>query len=689
MSDQEKYKQQIKDALTAIQKLKQQLKKEQEKNNQSIAIVGVALRLPGNVNSMQDYWQLLLNNIDAIEDIPNSRFNTNELYSDKNDIGKINIKQGGYLNNIDLFDGNYFDISRVELESLDPQQRLLLELSVEALENAGININSLNNSATGVFTGITNVDYQEKHFRSGNYQLVNPYSYSGSAYCATSGRISYLLGLQGPSVAIDTACSSSLVATHLACQSLRNNECDLALVGAANLILEPELTMYFSHLNALSATSRCQPFSNDANGFIRSEGAAVIILKRLNDAVQHKDNILATIKGSAVNQDGRSNGFTAPSVLAQTKLHQQTLQNAKLNAHQISFIEAHGTGTKIGDPIEVEAMANVYASTKSNDNPLYIASVKSNIGHTESVAGLAGMLKVILAMQNNLLPKNLHSQTLNQLINWNEYPIKVVQENTAWNVNEKYAAISGFGVTGTNAQVILSNYDSNNTNDTNLRKDIFVLPLSAKSETALINLTKKYIQFITESNIPIEEITAMTALRRAAYPIRKSFVATTKNDLLDAMQNFVDSNEVDDFKLVDEEENLKIVFVFPGQGAQFILMGKTLIQHEPVFKSALEECNTAFKNFVDWDIFEELDKTKNHRLEEIDVVQPLLVAIEIALAKLWQSKGVQPNAVIGHSMGEVAAAYIANIISLDDAAKIICYRSSLMKQASDKGAMLA
>lgn len=689
MSDQDKIKQQIKDALTAIQKLKHQLKTEQDKNNQAIAIVGVALRLPGNVNSMQDYWQLLLNNIDAIEDIPNNRFNVDEFYSDKNDIGKINIKQGGYLKDIDLFDGNYFDISRVELESLDPQQRLLLELAVEALENAGININALNNTATGVFTGVTNVDYQEKHFRSGNYQLVNPYSYSGSAFCATSGRISYLLGLQGPSIAIDTACSSSLVATHLACQSLRNHECDMALVGAANLILEPELTMYFSHLNALSATSRCQPFSNDANGFIRSEAAAVIILKRLDDAVQNKDNILATIKGSAINQDGKSNGFTAPSVVAQTKLHQQALQNAKLKPSQISFIEAHGTGTKIGDPIEVEAIANVYATEKSKDNPLQIASVKSNIGHTESVAGLAGMLKVALAMQHQLLPKNLHSQSLNQLINWNELPIQVVQNNSEWKDEEKFAAISGFGVTGTNAQVILSNYKSNNTLNTNLRNDIFIISLSAKSEQALINLTKKYIQFINENNIPLEHIASMTALRRAAYPIRKCFVATTKQELLEVMQNFVDINEVENFKLIEEEENVKIVFVFPGQGAQFINMGKILMQHEPVFKQALEDCNQAFKSYVDWDIFEELNKTDNSRLEEIDIVQPILVAIEISLAKLWQSKGIQPNAVIGHSMGEVAAAYIANIISLEDAAKIICHRSNLMKQVSGKGAMLA
>lgn len=689
MQDQDKLIQQLKDALVAIKKLKADVQIEKEKNNEPIAIIGISLRLPGNVNNTDDYWNLLINNVDAIEDIPSTRFDANLYYEKEPTLGKITLKQGGFLKDIDLFDAPFFDLTRIETESLDPQQRLLLEVAYEALENSGININDLTDSNTGVYSAITNVDYQKKHFRSGDYELVNPYSYSGAAVAANAGRISYSLGLQGPAITIDTACSSSLVATHLATQALRNRECNMAIVGAANIILEPELTMVFSNLNALSSDSRCKPFSNEANGFVRSEGCVVIVLKRLSDAIINNDNILSVIKGTAVNQDGRSNGFTAPSVTAQIKLLKTALNNAQIKPDNISYIETHGTGTKIGDPIEMEAIADVFSAHKTIQNKLKIGSVKSNIGHTESVAGLASIVKSTLAISNNILPKSLHFNTPNELIDWNNLPIEVVQKNTEWDNANSFAGISSFGVTGTNAHIILGKYNNNSTsteNNIKIRKDIFILPLSAKSEKSLIDLTKKYITFIKESDNSLEDICAMAALRRAAYNYRNVFVANSKEELLDKLNDFCESNlEIEKTKFNDDDD-IKTVFIFPGQGSQWISMGKTLIENESVFKETLFEINFILKNYVNWDLFEEINNNPS-RLNEIDIVQPIITSIQIALAKLWISKGIQPTTVIGHSMGEVAAAYIAQKISLNDAIQIICVRSQLMKSLSGKGEM--
>lgn len=684
MTDTEKYSEQIKQALVAIRNLKAQLEVEKNKHNEPIAIVGMAMRLPGGVQNTDDLWRLLIDNIDAIEDIPANRFENDLIYDENGGVGKSILKQGGYLKNIDLFDAPFFDLTRVETESLDPQQRLLLELTQEALENSGINTQTLVDSETGVFVGITSIDYQKKHFRSGDYKLVNPYSYTGSAVCANAGRISYAYGFQGPSISVDTACSSSLVATHLAVQSLRKRESNLAIVGAANLILEPELSICFTALSGLSKDSRCRPFSDNANGFVRSEGAAVIVLKRLTDAERDKDNILAVIKGSAVNQDGKSNGFTAPSVLAQTKLIQSALKDAKLLPKDIDFIEAHGTGTKIGDPIELEALANVF----SNDDAkkIHIASIKSNIGHTESVAGLSGLMKIVLSLNHQTLPKNLHSDTLNSLVDWDSLPVKVVQENTKEQLN--YAGVSSFGVTGTNAHVIVQTYESKAQNIA-LRNDIFCLPISAKSEQALIDLAKKYLAFIKDKQYALNDICAMTALRRADFKYRKVFVGIHEEDVVQQLEDFVGMPPIEQTVLFEDDDFVKTIFVFPGQGAQWIGMAKELINNEPVFKQSLLAFNQILNTYASWDLFDVLEHNDEDVLNQLDVVQPILVAIGIALAELWKSKGIQPNGVIGHSLGEVAATYIADIISLEDAVKIICTRSQLMKQTSGRGLMLA
>lgn len=682
-SEKEKLQQQLKDALVAIKKLKSGLLTERNKKFEPIAIIGMGLRFPGHVQNAQQYWELLSKGVDAISDIPESRFDAKSLYDPNPDTpGKMVVKQGGFLDQIDQFDGSFFDLSYAEIESMDPQQRILLEVTHEAFENAGIPVHTLYGSNTGVFVGVTNNDYQKRHFRSGDLTLINPYSYTGSAICSNSGRISYLLGLQGPSVSLDTACSSSLVATHLATQSLRNGECDLAIAGAANVIIDPEFTIYFSTLNSLSKDSRCKSFSNDANGFIRSEGSGILILKRLSDAQRDGDNILGIVKGSAVNQDGRSNGFTAPNVKAQEALLKKALENAQLQPEQVAFIEAHGTGTKIGDPIEMEAIAEVFAAAKTKDQPLYVGSVKTNIGHTEGVAGMAGMIKAVLSLQKRTIPKNLHFNTPNELIDWANLPIQVPTENIPLS-NQQYIGVSGFGVTGTNAHVIIGAAPEVQTERAPVRKDVYVLSLSAKTPEALKALAQAYAEFITTSGEALEDICAMAALKRSAFEEREVFVAKTKEDLLEQLNDFVEI-ESESHKKYDFDDYVKVVFVCPGQGAQWVGMAQQLYASEEVFKKTLDTCAQAFQPYVSWNLLEEL---KGDEFESLDVIQPLLVAIEIALGELWKSKGIVPDVVVGHSMGEVAAAYLAGMLSLDDAARIICTRSTLMKQTSGKGAM--
>ncbi|MCO5230004.1 MAG: type I polyketide synthase [Chitinophagales bacterium] len=685
-AEKERLHQQLKDALTAIKKLKSGLIEEKNKKFEPIAIVGMAMRLPGGIYTSQDYWKLLSNGVDAITDIPESRFDAKSLYDENYDTpGKMIVKQGGFLDNIDQFDGSFFDLSYAEIESMDPQQRILLEVTYEALENAGIPLQSLVDSNTGVFIGVTNNDYQKRHFRSGDYTLINPYSYTGSAVCSNSGRISYLMGLQGPSVSLDTACSSSLVATHLAVQSLRNRECNLAIAGAANVIIDPEFTIYFSSLNSLSKDSRCKSFSNEANGFIRSEGSGIFILKRLSDAQKDGNNILAIIKGSAVNQDGRSNGFTAPNVKAQERLLKQALDNAQLKPDQVAFIEAHGTGTKIGDPIEMEAISEVFSSSKSKEQPLLVGSVKTNIGHTEGVAGMAGMMKAVLAIQHQIIPKNLHFATPNELIDWKNIPIQVPTSNVNWNTEDKFIGVSGFGVTGTNAHVLIgaNPTSSSEKEHIQLRKDIFVLPLSAKTPEALQALCKAYAHFVAISPDSLEDICAMAALKRTTFDIREVFVAKDKVAMIEQLEDYAEL-EFEDTKVFDADDYAKVVFVCPGQGAQWIGMAQQLYDSEPIFKSVIDDCAQAFSKYVQWNLLDELN---GENFEALDIIQPILVAIEIALGQLWKSKGIQPDIVVGHSMGEVAAAFLADMITLDDAANIICTRSLLMKQTSGKGAM--
>ncbi|MDB5228826.1 MAG: polyketide synthase [Bacteroidota bacterium] len=686
MEDVNLYKDRLIETQNLLAAVQDQLEKERLEKFEPIAVVGMAFRFPGKVNNASDFWNLLVNGIDGIEDIPTSRWDNNALY----DSGKINHRQGGFVDNIDLFDPSFFDITPIELENTDPEQRLLLETTFEAFENAGIDITALTDTNTSVYIGISNEDYQNKNFRTADMNLINMYSFVGNSIAAASGRISYMFGFQGPSMTIDTGCSSSLVSAHLGVQALRNRETDLAVVGAANLLITPEYSITYSQSGGLSPDARSKAFDNSANGYVRSDGICTLLLKRLSDAQRNNDNILALIKGTAVNQDGRSEHFSVPNNKAQAKAIKAALANANISPGKISYLEAHGTGTRVGDPLELRGILEVYNDIKSREDPLLIGSVKSNIGHTEGVAGIAGLAKIILALKHNTIPANLHFNTPNTLVDWETAPVKVVNINTEWKGEDRHAGINSFGITGTNAHIIVSDPPSAKKMQDQplLRKDIYVLPLSARSEQALIDLSKKYADFLTAGNYNTEDICAMAALRRTHHEFREVFIADSKAGMIETLNDFSAGATVENKKIFDNKDEIKTVFIFPGQGAQWIQMGKALMENELVYRTSLEEINVVYKNYIDWDLLEEINKPEGEsRLNEIDVVQPVLIAIEIALASLWMSKGVFPDIVVGHSLGEVAAAYVAGNISLHEAAQIIITRSKLMKQLSGKGEM--
>lgn len=694
MEDTESYKLQLLETQQLLAKALKELEEEKLAKTEPIAIIGIAMRLPGKIKNAKDFWNVLVKGIDCIEEVPANRWDKDALYdADPNTPGKLYIKEGGFIEDIEYLDGSFFNITPIELESTDPQQRILLEVTHESFENAGIDTNTLIGSDTGVFIGIDNVDYESKQLRSKDYKLINGYCYTSTGPTGASGRISYTMGLRGPCMTIDTACSSALTCTHQAIHALRNKDCKIALVGGASIITEPDQSLSFCRLGAQSPEARCKSFDDDANGYIRSEGVCTMVLKKLSDAQKDGDNILAIIKGSAINQDGKSKRLTAPSTVAQGMLHTAAVKNAQLQPTDIDYIETHGTGTKVGDPAEVRGILFGYQQYRTKENPIVISSNKSNLGHMECNSGMASVFKIILALQHNTIPKVVHLKKPNTLIDWENIPIKLAVDNIPWNKKNnkpRYAGASSFGATGSNAHVIISDAPENFLAPTKspLRKDIFVLPISAKSEQALKDNAKKYAIFIQNSNHSVEDICAMAALRRAHFNLREVFIATTKEDLFEQLNDFSSQEIIEDKQRFQPTDKIKTIFVFPGQGAQWISMGKNLYNTELVFKSALDECNHVFKNFVDYDIVEEINKPENNsRLNEIDVVQPIIVAIEIALANLWMSKGVMPDIVIGHSLGEIAAAYVAGNITLLEAAKIICTRSKLMKQLSGKGAM--
>jgi acyl transferase domain-containing protein/acyl carrier protein len=677
---------------------------DRETTTEPIAIIGIGCRFPG-ANGPQAFWELLRDGVDAIREVPPDRFNLHDFY-DPNPAtpGKMTTRWGGFLENVDQFDPHFFGISPREAARMDPQQRVLLEMAWEALQDAGQVAERLVGAQAGVFIGISNNDYGRIQFNDPH--RIDAYAGTGNALSIAANRISYLFDFRGPSMAIDTACSSSLVAVHLACRSLWNGESSLALAGGVNLILSPAITINFSKAGVMAPDGRCKAFDARADGYVRGEGAGLVVLKPLSRALADGDPIYAVIRGSAVNQDGRSNGLMAPNPLAQAAVLREAYRRAGASPGDVQYVEAHGTGTLLGDPIEARALGAVLSIDRPPESFCALGSVKTNIGHLEAAAGIAGLIKVALALKNREIPSTLHFKEPNPHIPFDALPLQVQTVLSPWPARPgpALAGVSSFGFGGTNAHVVLEEAPRSNSvipgaaygmDDIRKPTSAHLLPISARSPQALQALARAYQDFLTtsESTLSLHDICYTASVRSSHHDYRLALTGNSPEHLAEGLQAFLHGESRPGLSSgrKDSGHRRRLVFVFPGQGSQWLGMGRGLLEQEPVFREVVERCDRAMRPYGDWSLLAELTATDaaRSRLNEVDIIQPALFAIQAALAALWRSWNVEPQAVVGHSMGEVAAAYVAGSLSLEDAARVICSRSRLVKRTVGQGAMAA
>ena len=673
----------LKQALLAVEELQERLARSERERSEPIAIIGMGCRFPHAENPAR-YWEMLRKGEDAIDTVPPSRWNIDDFYDpDPNAPGKMSTRWGGFLDAVDQFDPEFFGISPREAVSIDPQQRLLLEVVWEALEDAGQGPASLQNDCTGVFLGITSDEYLHRYFRAGDLASFNGYFASGIARSVAGGRISYILGIQGPNLSIDTACSSSLVAVHTACLYLRSKACRMAMAGGANVILSPEIGIAFSKAHMMAADGRCKAFDSRADGFVRGEGCGIVVLKRLSDALSDGDRILAVIRGSAVNQDGRSSGLTVPNLSAQQAVIRQALDEGGIEPQEVGFVEAHGTGTSLGDPIEARALATVLGPGRSEANPLVVGSVKTNLGHLEGTAGVAGLIKAVLSLEHEEIPPHLHFREMNPYIDWCGMPVRIPGAVVPWPRGEKrrVAGVSAFGFSGTNAHVLLEEAPAAGARS-DLRRPLHLLALSARSQTALKQLTQRYAEALADPAADAGDLCHTANAGRTHFEYRLAATGRCCDEIKDAL---LAASE----KRIQEREGVRAVFLFPGQGAQYAGMARELFETQPVFRQVLEECAALLAPQLDVPLLELLWGAGSHLLDQTVYTQPALYAVEYAVARLWQSWGIQPAAALGHSIGEYVAACVAGVFSLADGLKLIAARARLMQAVGGRGGMLA
>ncbi|NEP88098.1 MAG: SDR family NAD(P)-dependent oxidoreductase, partial [Okeania sp. SIO2C2] len=687
-------------AIKALKDARSKLERYENQSKEPIAIIGMGCRVPGGAFTPETFWELLQNGVDAITEVPPDRWPVDEYYdSDPTAPGKMYTRYGGFVERLQEFDANFFGISPKETIHLDPQQRLLLEVSWEALERSGINPQQLKGTSTGVFVGICSNDYTQKILTQG-FEQIDAYMASGNTHSTASGRISYLLGLKGPSLAVDTACSSSLVSIHLATTSLRNRECDLALAGGVNALISPELSINFSKAGMLSPDGRCKTFDATADGFVRGEGCGMVVLKRLSDAVADGDNILAVIRGTAINQDGDTSGLTVPSGPSQQGVIGQAMENGGVDPASISYIEAHGTGTSLGDPIEVGAIGTVFGKTHSPEQPVIIGSAKTNIGHLEGAAGIAGLMKVVLQLQHQKIAPSLHFNQPNPYINWDKLPVQVATKLTSWPTNGKscIAGVSSFGFSGTNAHIVLEEAPSHQVKSQNVvERQVHIFTMSAQTENALADLVNSYQSYLeAESNDnDLGDICYTANIGRAEFNHRLAFITSEQQDLVEKLKQYKQGENFPGISSgqITSQTRTKIAFLFTGQGSQYLQMGRQLYQTQPTFQKIIDQCSDILSSYLEVPILEVLypkDAQKSSSLlDQTAYTQPALFAIEYALFKLWESWGIKPNVVMGHSVGEYVAACTAGVYSLEDGLKLIAMRGRLMQELPSGGKMVS
>ncbi|MFD0313328.1 type I polyketide synthase [Streptomyces flavalbus] len=680
----------LKRAYLTMARLQRQVEEYERARSEPIAIVGVGCRFPGGVTDTDTYWRLLTDGVDAIRDIPADRWDNDAFYAEEpGRPGTINTRSGGFLDRIDQFDHDFFGISRREALAMDPHQRLTLEVAWEALENAGQAPSALAGSRTGVFMGVATSDYVTAQIR--HIEDVSAYTSSGAAQSFIPGRIAYLLDLRGPNLAVDTACSSSLVAVHQACQSLRTGECDTALAGGVNVVMSPVLLVSQSQFGSVSRQGRAMTFSDSADGYVRGEGCGVVVLKRLSDAVRDGDRVLALVRGGAVNQDGRSSGITAPNGAAQREVYRAALDASGVKPQQVGLIETHGTGTRLGDPIEAESLADVYG--RPDGDPVYLGAVKTNLGHLEAAAGAAGLIKAALCLAHGEIPPNLHFTKLNANISFEGTTFAVPTRVTPWPESDgpRFAAVSSFGLSGTNAHLILEQAPAAPAPDPDERRPASVLPLSARSETALTHLARRYRDRLTAADdTPLADLCHTAGTGRSTFRHRLAAVGGTRQEVADRLDAFLRGESAPGL-VHDEAENTDVVFLFTGQGAQRPGMTARLYDTQPTFREAVDTCAEILQPLLDRPLLSVLFPADpdDGRINDTAYAQPATFTVEYAMARLWRSWGVEPAAVLGHSFGEIVAACVAGAMSLEDGLRFTVERARIIQEFCKPGTMAA
>ena len=677
----------LRKALVQVERLKRSNRALLERSSEPIAIVGMSCRFPGGVETPEDLWQMVADGRDVISEFPDDRgWDVEGLFDPDPDARhKTYVRTGGFVDGVADFDPAFFGIAPSEALAMDPQYRMLLELAWEALERAGIDPSGLRGSATGVFAGLVVQGYGMLAEEIEGYRLT------GTTSSVGSGRVSYLLGLEGPAVSVDTACSSSLVALHLAVQSLRSGECDLALAGGATVNATPTVFVEFSRHRALSPDGRCKAYAGAADGVGWSEGGAVLAVERLSDAQRLGHPVLALVRGSAVNQDGASNGLTAPNGPSQQRVVRTALANAGLSAADVDVVEGHGTGTPLGDPIEAQALLATYGQDRAE--PLWLGSIKSNMGHTQAAAGVAGVIKMVQAMRHGTAPATLHVDAPSPHVDWSAGSVSLLTDAQPWPAGDRVrrAGVSSFGISGTNAHVIVEEAPAEQGATGGATVPVVPWVVSAKSATGLQSQAARLAEHVgAHPEVDIADV-GWSLAGRATFEHRAVVVGGDRARLLAGLDDLAAGDGNDGAVVRGTAAPAgKNVFVFPGQGSQWLGMGIELLDTAPVFARQIDACAEAFAEFVDWSLTDVLRGTPDAPgMDRVDVVQPVLFAIMVSLADLWKSVGVRPDAVIGHSQGEIAAAYVAGALSLRDAAKVVTLRSKLLRLLAGPGGMVS